>query len=161
MIAPAALLDRLAAAGVEVRVDPPDRLRLVGPEDVLTPELVEEIRRHKAELMVMVDVLAGLEAYPPAERGRVVCRRLSERIARVAPPGLGRWGPAWDIVEAPSRAFLAALSRWEETGTADAAAAVRTAAERVVATWAEAARQWEAAGRPETWAAPAGRTGGD
>ena len=48
----AAILDRLAAAGVRVRLDPadPDRLRL-SPPDRLTPDLLELARQHKADLV--------------------------------------------------------------------------------------------------------------
>jgi hypothetical protein len=84
----------------------------------------------------------------------VVCRRLAKRVHAVAPTGLGTWGPAWEIVEDPSAEFLDALHRWETavdpSDTAEEALkdAVRSAGNKVVAAWAEAARRWEAAGRP-------------
>jgi hypothetical protein len=83
-----------------------------------------------------------------ADAGRRVAAWVAERVRDVAPPGLGRWGPAWNIVEDPSRTFLDALARWEATGAAEDQEATRAAAGAVVAAWREAAQQWEAAGRP-------------
>jgi len=80
--------------------------------------------------------------------GRAAARWVAERVGQIAPPGLGHWPPAWELVEAPSEAFLDALAAWERTGTDDAREAARQAGGAVVAAWREAARQWEAAGRP-------------
>lgn len=83
-----------------------------------------------------------------------IARRVTERVARVAPRGLGRWPLAWERVEDPSTAFLDALHAWEaavdpgqerEEALRDA---VRETADTLVRAWAEAARRWEAAGRP-------------
>jgi hypothetical protein len=93
-----------------------------------------------------------------SEGARVIARRVAERVGAVAPVGLGRWGPAWNIVEDPSRAFLDALNRWEAAADPSPTAeevlrdAVREAAEAVVRAWTVAAARWEAAGRPvEEW----------
>jgi hypothetical protein len=88
------------------------------------------------------------------EVATVVARRLAGRVHAVAPAGLGAWGPAWELVEDPSAEFLDALHRWETaedpSDTAEGALkdAVRAAGDKVVAAWQEAARRWEAAGRP-------------
>jgi len=76
--------------------------------------------------------------------GAVVARWLAERVREVAPPGLGRWGPAWELVEEPSTRFLDALSAWEASGAEADKERVRLAAGGVVAAWREAARQYEA-----------------
>jgi hypothetical protein len=47
---PRAALRELSARGIRVRVTG-DRLRLRGPEDVLTAELTESLRRHKTEIL--------------------------------------------------------------------------------------------------------------
>lgn len=93
--------------------------------------------------------------------GAAVARWVAERVREVAPPGIGRWGPAWDRVEGPSVAFLDALARWEETGSTEDREAARLAAGDVVAAWREAAREWEAAGRPaEPWTPEGAATAG-
>lgn len=80
--------------------------------------------------------------------GTRVARWVGERVRQVAPAGLGYWRPAWELVEGPSRRFLDALARWEATGSERDRQAVKVAGGEVVAAWTEAARQWEAAGRP-------------
>jgi hypothetical protein len=86
------------------------------------------------------------------ERARVVCNRVAERVAVVAPSGLGRWGHAWAMVEAPSTAFLDALLRWEHAETDEEALRdeVRAAADTLVQAWTDAAKAWDAAGRPSS-----------
>jgi hypothetical protein len=90
-----------------------------------------------------------------AETAVVVARRVARRVKAVAPAGLGTWGPAWEIVEDPSTEFLDALHRWEtavdpsETAEEALKDAVRSAGDKVVEAWREAARRWEAAGRPD------------
>lgn len=79
--------------------------------------------------------------------GAAVARWVAERVQEVAPPGLGRWAPAWDLVEPPSMEFLDALARWEESGTVEDREAARAAAGDVVKAWREAAQLWEATGR--------------
>jgi len=80
--------------------------------------------------------------------GTAVARWVSERVAAVCPPGLGHWDPAWNLVEAPSNAFLDALKDWERTGSdADKRRAQETGAS-VIAAWRAAASEWERAGRP-------------
>lgn len=84
------------------------------------------------------------------ERSRLICQRVSEGVAAVAPRQIGRWTPAWELVEAPSAAFLEALGSWVETGSMEDQRAVQRTAEAVRNAWREAVRQWEAAGRPGT-----------
>lgn len=93
---------------------------------------------------------------------RLVARRVAARVTAAVPRGLGRWGPAWSLVEAPSRAFLDALDKWEHaddpSDTEEEALrdAVREAGARVIAAWKDAAEAWDAAGRPvEPWTSSA------
>ena len=87
------------------------------------------------------------QALPEASEDRhagsvELCHRLAARIAHQSPPGLGRWDPAWEIVEAPSKRLLDALADWERSGAdADQRAALR-AAEAVVIAWERAATAW-------------------
>ena len=82
------------------------------------------------------------------EKARVVSGRVADRIRKVAPPGLGRWDLAWELVAAPSDVFLDALSAWEAADTPGIRSELATASTLLVKAWASAARQWEAAGRP-------------
>lgn len=85
-------------------------------------------------------------------KARMVARRLADAVRQVAPSGLGHWGPAWKLVDPPSRAFLDALDAWEASTDPDAEGQLRAEVDRtaggVLAAWREAARRWEAAGRP-------------
>jgi hypothetical protein len=86
--------------------------------------------------------------------GTRVARWVTERVAEIAPAGLGRWAPAWELVEGPSLDFLDALGTWEETGAPEDMEEARRTAAGVVAAWREAARRWEEAGRPTTTTRP-------
>ncbi len=59
---PTALLDRLRALGVEVRAEG-DKLRYRAPAGVLTPDLRQAIREHKAALL---ELLRPATPSPPA-----------------------------------------------------------------------------------------------
>ena len=82
------------------------------------------------------------------EKARIVAGRVAARIREVAPPGLGRWGPTWRLVDAPSDACMDALAEWASEDTPTTRTALAAASKLLVEAWAEAARQWEAAGRP-------------
>lgn len=79
-----------------------------------------------------------------ARRGRSaeLCRRLAADVAKVAPAGLGTWGPAWEIVAAPSGRFLGLLNEWEATGAPELRPQIREAYDATVAAWTEAARRY-------------------
>lgn len=81
--------------------------------------------------------------------GAAVARWVAEQVHEVAPPGLGKWPPAWDIVELPSLDYLEALGRWVVTGSVADRQAARIAASAVITAWGEAARRWETGGRHE------------
>jgi len=81
-------------------------------------------------------------------RGRRVLEKVVRRIDEVSPRGLGRWGPAWDIISEPSDQFLDALSQWEEEDSPGTRATLQRAADSFVRSWRAAANQWEQAGRP-------------
>ncbi len=82
------------------------------------------------------------------ENARIVAERVVARIREVAPEGLGRWDLAWELVAAPSDAFLDRLAEWEATDSPVTRRRLATASAALVAAWAEAARQWQEAGRP-------------
>ena len=82
------------------------------------------------------------------DRGRELLKRVVERIGEVSPPGLGHWGPAWDLIEEPSDTFLDALSTWEQDDTPDTRDTLHSAASDFVRAWRRAAQAWEDEGRP-------------
>ena len=75
---------------------------------------------------------------------RVVCERLTEEVAQLAPPGLGDWDGAWEIVDAPSAVFLECLTRWEQTGEQTDQDRCDTAYAVVIDAWRLAASEFEA-----------------
>jgi hypothetical protein len=90
--------------------------------------------------------------------GRAAARWVAERVGQIAPPGLGHWPGAWELVEGPANEFLDALARWEDSGTDEDMEAARRAGGGVVAAWRAAAGRWEAAGRPTVDGAVLDRT---
>jgi|GEM_PF-5871971 len=94
-----------------------------------------------------------LRQLPRRERARIMAGRLTEAIRRAVPPGVGHWPGAWEIVEAPSVAFLDALAAWEHAGDgspneSELLEAIDDGARRTLRVWKEAAKRWEAEGRP-------------
>lgn len=81
------------------------------------------------------------------EKARTVAARVAERIREVTPPGLGHWGPAWELVGTPSDAFMDRLAEWETEESPLTRSHVETTGAALVDAWAEAARQWKEAGR--------------
>lgn len=61
MSSTAALVEQLQSQGLTLAVRG-DRLRALGPEDVLTPEVEEKLRHLKAEIIAL---LASRAAWPP------------------------------------------------------------------------------------------------
>lgn len=83
------------------------------------------------------------------EKARRIARVVSERIAEVTTPGLGRWDEAWEVVAEPSDYFMDALHLWE-TDAAQSSAAVELAAQRLVDAWRQADKKFLEPHRAET-----------
>ena len=62
--------------------------------------------------------------------------------AVIAPKGIGRWDRAWEIVDAPSGAFVIALTAWETSPSDEAALVVSGAYDGVLNAWREAASEY-------------------
>lgn len=77
-----------------------------------------------------------------AEAVGKLCDQLATDVAAIAPPGIGHWPAAWDIVDAPSAELMVALTAWEATGLEEDRARVRVWYDRVLAAWKEAARSY-------------------
>ena len=82
------------------------------------------------------------------EQARIVAGRVAARVREVTPEGLGHWDLAWELVAAPSDAFMDRLAEWEATDSPLTRSQLETASADLVEAWAEAARQWTEAGRP-------------
>ena len=82
------------------------------------------------------------------ERARIVADRVAVRIREVVPEELGRWAPPWDYISSSSDVFMDALKEWENTDSPSTRSHVEVASTDLIGAWAEAARQWEAAGCP-------------
>ena len=92
------------------------------------------------------------------EKARIVAERVAVRLAQVTPEGLGHWVPTWNFVDVPSDSYMDALAEWETEDTPTSRSELEAASTALIKAWAEAARQWEAAGRPtldETETVPA------
>ena len=81
------------------------------------------------------------------EKARIVAGRVAARIREVAPPGLGRWGPTWRLVDVPSDIFMDALKDWDTEDSPTTRSKLEAASAELIEAWAEATRTWEAAGR--------------
>jgi len=64
-----------------------------------------------------------------------VCRQWSAWVKSKTVPGLGRWGTAWELVEAPSNAFLDALRAWEASGSPSDFTALEGAYQALARAW--------------------------
>lgn len=82
------------------------------------------------------------------EKARIVAERVAVRIRKVTPDGLGHWGPTWGLVDVPSDLYMDRLAEWETEDTPITRSELEAASEALIEAWAEAGRQWEAAGRP-------------
>ncbi len=82
------------------------------------------------------------------EKARIVAHRVAERIHEVTPAGLSHWGPVFGLVATPSDAYMDALTEWEAEDSIITRVKLEAASTDLIEAWAEAARQWTAAGRP-------------
>ena len=82
------------------------------------------------------------------EKARIVAERVAARIREVSPVGLGHWDPAFELVAAPSDAFMDALAGWQSEDSPATRSKLEAAATDLIEAWAEAARQWKEAGCP-------------
>ena len=79
----------------------------------------------------------------PCDQGAALCRRLSERIAEIAPEGVGQTDWVWELVAEPDASFVIALSAWESDPKEDAKARVKDAYDAVLDAWRRAAAEFE------------------
>ena len=80
-----------------------------------------------------------------AEVGRRICENMAREVEQIAPPGIGRWEPAWEIVASASAEFMIALFAWEDSPSDKSEALVRYWGDEVMARWHEAVKKFEEA----------------
>lgn len=94
--------------------------------------------------------------YTRQEAARMMAGRFAGRVRDIAPAGLGRWLPAWELVAGPTDDVLDAIHAWEAAGDdplneAELRQAVSDAVAVALDAWREAAEAWQiVAGRPGT-----------
>ena len=76
------------------------------------------------------------------EKGRILCQKLAEAVASIAPKGIGRWDHCWEVVDAPSAEFMTALSAWEIDPSDMTMQLVHDAYDAVMAAWRVAASEY-------------------
>ena len=81
------------------------------------------------------------------EAARQVCENIARDIQQMAPSGIGRWDPAWEIVASASAEFVLALFAWEDSPSEKLEAQVRYWGDEVMARWHEAIKKFEEAHR--------------
>ena len=79
----------------------------------------------------------------PRDHGAALCRRLAERIAEIAPEGIGQVDWVWEIVAEPDASFVITLSAWESDPSEEAKARVKDAYNAVLDAWGRAAAEFE------------------
>lgn len=82
------------------------------------------------------------------ERERLICRRVAERVRKVAPEGIGHWDPAWDYVAAPSDRFLDALDVWLGDDNEETRSHLQAAADDLIQAWMKAGHEYESMKQP-------------
>lgn len=75
-------------------------------------------------------------------RGTMLCEKLTREVAEIAPPGIGHWDRAWELVSDADASFMLALTRWEATGSDDDKPALREAYFAVLNAWRTATAEF-------------------
>ena len=83
------------------------------------------------------------------EAARQVCENIARDIQQMAPSGIGRWDPAWEIVASASAEFVLALFAWEDSPSEELESQVRYWGDEVMERWREAVQKVEEAHHAE------------
>ena len=79
-------------------------------------------------------------------KGKILCQKLAEAVAKIAPNGIGRWDRCWEVVDAPSVEFMIELSAWEVDPSDVTMQRVSNAYDAVMAAWRIAVSEYVAEG---------------
>lgn len=77
------------------------------------------------------------------EARREIAQRVTERVNRAAPKGVGHWAPSWDLVGPASERFLDALDAWVHQDTGETRSRVNSAAKELEDSWRLAGLLWD------------------
>lgn len=77
-------------------------------------------------------------------KGKILCEKLSEAVAHIAPKGIGHWDRCWQVVDAPSAEFMTALSAWEADPSDVTMQRVSDAYDVVLESWRTAVAEFTA-----------------
>ena len=84
----------------------------------------------------------GLHSAERRERGAELCRRLGAEVAELAPPGIRRWEPVWEITAPSDAAFMEALTAWEADPGSATLNVVRQAYGAALEAWRRASGEY-------------------
>ncbi len=76
------------------------------------------------------------------EKGRILCHKLAEAVASIAPKGISHWDRCWEVVDGPGAEYMLALTSWERSPSDEAAMAVSSAYDEVLDAWRQAAVEY-------------------
>ena len=79
-------------------------------------------------------------------KAKILCEKLAEAVAGIAPEGIGRWDRCWQVVDAPSAEFMTALSAWEADPSDMTMQLVHDAYDAGMAAWRQAASEYTTEG---------------
>ena len=75
-------------------------------------------------------------------KGKILCEKLAEAVAKIAPNGIGLWDRCWEVVDPPSATFMSALSGWEVDPSDVTMQRVSRAYDSVMAAWGVAVAEY-------------------
>ena len=81
-------------------------------------------------------------------KGKILCEKLADQVAVIAPTGIDRWGRCWQVMDAPNATFVIALSAWECDPSDLTLGRVTAAYDAVLDAWREAAAEFTAERTP-------------
>ncbi len=79
-------------------------------------------------------------------KGKILCEKLADHVAVIAPKGIGLWDRAWEIVDGSSATFMNALSAWEIEPSNVTMQRVSVAYDAVMAAWRVAVAEYTTEG---------------
>ncbi len=79
-------------------------------------------------------------------KGKILCEKLADHVAVIAPTGIGHWDRCWEVVDAPSVEFMTALSACEIDPSDVTMQRVSDAYDAVMAAWSVAVAEYAAEG---------------
>ena len=76
------------------------------------------------------------------ERGRILCQKLAEAVANIAPRGISHWDRCWEVVDGAGAEYMTVLSAWEIDPSDVTMQRVSDAYDEVLDAWRTAAGEY-------------------